>query len=250
MTTETKTETPATSDNKAVFGPLGKYAAVAVIMVSIIVTTAIMLDRQLQSVDEQIAAIEEEVASIHAAEASIPEQATAVETIATDVEITEVEVIEEATSETVAVVEAVIETPVAVATPVAEAPVVQETTAPVATATEATTAPFEMAAAENNTAQAHQEQLAKENQARIDAYKQEQKQHMSKMFARIKALESQQLDRYKANQDSQVVRLRKQISQQQQMIEALVLRNKELFELRAANMQRSQNNREQALNRI
>ncbi len=252
MTTETKTETPATSDNKAVFGPLGKYAAVAVIMVSIIVTTAIMLDRQLQSVDEQIAAIEEEVASIHAAEASIPEQAGTVETIATDVEM-----IEEAASETVAVVEAVVETPVAVtetvATPVAEAPVVQETTAPVATATEAATAPaapFEMAAAENNTAQAHQEQLAKENQARIDAYKQEQKQHMSKMFARIKALESQQLDRYKANQDSQVVRLRKQISQQQQMIEALVLRNKELFELRAANMQRSQNNREQALNRI
>ena len=262
MTTETKTETPATSDNKAVFGPLGKYAAVAVIMVGIIVTTALMLDRQLQSVDEQIAAIEKEVASIHAAEASIPEQTATVETAAADVEVTEIEVIEEATSETVAVVEAAVETPAAAtetatAAAVAETPAVQETAAPVAVVatTEATiatapAAPFEMATAKNNAAQAHQEQLAKENQARIDAYKQEQKQHMSEMFARIKTLESQQLDRYKANQDSQIVRLRKQISQQQQMIEALVLRNRELFELRAANMQRSQNNREQALNRI
>ncbi len=41
MTTETKPTNNAT-DNKAVFGPLGKYAVIAVIMVSIIVTTAIM----------------------------------------------------------------------------------------------------------------------------------------------------------------------------------------------------------------
>ena len=250
MTTETRTETPATSDNKAVFGPLGKYAAVAVIMVGIIVTTALMLDRQLQSVDEQIAAIEKEVASIHAAEASIPEQTATVETAGADVEVTEVEVTEEAASETVAVIETVAE-PAAVA----EAPAVQEAATPAVVATtEATTttapAPFEMAAAKNNAAQAHQEQLAKENQARIDVYKQEQKQHLSEMFARIKTLESRQLDRYKANQDSQIARLREQISQQQQMIEALVLRNRELFELRAANIQRSQNNREQALNRI
>ena len=260
MTTETKTEkteTPASNDNKAVFGPLGKYAAVAVIMVSIIVTTAIMLDRQLQSVDEQIAAIEDEVASIHAAEANIPEETIVAETVATDTETTEVEVIEEASNETVAVVEAVVETPAAVtetvAPPVAEAPVAQQAAAPVIAATKTVSAPatpFEMANAENNTAQARQEQLAKENQARIEAYKQEQKQHMSEVFARIKALETQQLGRYKANQDDQVVRLRKQISQQQQMIEALVLRNKELFELRAASMQRSQDNREQVLNRI
>ncbi len=260
MTTETRTETPATSDNKAVFGPLGKYAAVAVIMVGIIVTTALMLDRQLQSVDEQIAAIEKEVASIHAAEASIPEQTATVETAGADVEVTEVEVTEEAASETVAVVETVAEpaavtetTTAPVVAAVAEAPAVQEAATPaVVDSTEATTttAPFEMAAAKNNAAQAHQEQLAKENQARIDAYKQEQKQHLSEMFARIKTLESRQLDRYKANQDSQIARLREQISQQQQMIEALVLRNRELFELRAANIQRSQNNREQALNRI
>ena len=70
------------------------------------------------------------------------------------------------------------------------------------------------------------------------------------MFARIKALESKQLDTYKANQDSQVVRLREQISQQQQMIEALIVRNKDQFELRSTSVQRNQANREQMLNRI
>lgn len=263
MTTENtteKTETPEISSNKAVFGPLGKYAAVAVIMVSLIVTTAIMLDRQLQSVDEQIATIEEEVASIHAAETSTHEVITAVTTTAAaaDTEISEAQVADDVTDKTVAATETYVEIPAAktavtetVATSVAEAPVTQEVIA--TTETTATTTPaaqFEMAAIENNAAQAHQAQRVKANQARINAYKQEQKKHMSEMFARINTLESQQLDRYKANQDSRIVRLREQIAQQQQMIEALVLRSKKLFELRAASMQRSQDNREQALNRI
>jgi len=181
----------------------------------------------------------------------------------TDTEVSKAEVTEEVTGETIAVAETAVETPAAepviteaATVPVAETPVTPEAVAPVvaanATAPAATTpaTQFEMTPVKNNGTQARQQQLAKENQARIDAYKQEQKQHMTEMFARIKTLESQQLDRYKANQDSQIVRLREQISQQQQMIEALVLRNKELFELRAASMQRGQNNREQVLNRI
>lgn len=60
-TTENKT-----SDNKKTFGPLGKYAVVAVIMVSIIVTTAIMLNKQLGSVNEQLAVMESEAADVYA----------------------------------------------------------------------------------------------------------------------------------------------------------------------------------------
>lgn len=262
MTTETKTEnvaTAETSDNKAVFGPLGKYAMVAVIMVSIIVTTAIMLDRQLKTVDQQIAAIEEEVADMPTSttdETNIAESGADTSTAVADAEIQAIEVIEEvvvdeatATPEAVAVVAEIVETPV---TEAAVAP--QAATAPVA-ATEAaqenpaTAAQFKMTAAKDS-AQARQKKMAQENQARIEAYKLEQKQRMTEMFARINTLESQQLDRYKANQDGQIVRLREQIAQQQKMIEALISRNKELFELRAASMQRNQTNREQALNRI
>ncbi len=259
MTTETKTEnttTPETSDNKTVFGPLGKYAVVAVIMVSIIVTTAIMLDRQLKTVDEQIAAIEEEVADMHASaadETSIAELTADASTTAIAAEIKEVEGVEEvaskATAEVVAEVVEVVETPATEIVIVQQVTTAPATTAKTAQANPATAAQFEMVAAKD-AAQARQAKLTQENQARIKSYKLEQKQHMTEMFGRIKTLESQQLDRYKANQDSQVVRLREQIAQQQQMIEALVLRNKELFELRAASMQRNQTSREQALNRI
>ena len=254
MTTETKTEnksTPETSDNKTVFGPLGKYAMVAVIMVTIIVTTAIMLDRQLKTVDEQIAAIEEEVADMHTAdETNIAELAADAPATATDVAIKEVEVIEKVATSEAAIPESVAVVVEIVETPVAETTIAQQVTAAAETAqSNPATARFEMTAAKDS-AQAHQAKMTQKNQARIEAYKLEQKQHMTEMFARINALESQQLGRYKANQDSQIVRLREQIAQQQQMIEALVLRNKELFELRAASMQRNQSNREQTLNRI
>ncbi len=73
---------------------------------------------------------------------------------------------------------------------------------------------------------------------------------MTEMFTRIESLESEQLDQYKARQEKQIERLRGQITQQQQMIETLILRNKNGFDLRAASMQRRQAKREQMLNRI
>ena len=73
---------------------------------------------------------------------------------------------------------------------------------------------------------------------------------MAEMFARIKSLESQRLDQYKINQDEQIARLRDQLSSQQQVIDNLILRNKELFEMRAANVQKNQTYREETLNRI
>jgi len=73
---------------------------------------------------------------------------------------------------------------------------------------------------------------------------------MSDLFARIKTLEAQQLDQYKSNQGKQVDRLRKRVTQQQYLIEELIARNKKWFELRTANVQRSQARREDILNRI
>ncbi len=94
------------------------------------------------------------------------------------------------------------------------------------------------------------ENREQERQARLESFKLEQKQHMTKMFARVKALESKQLDQYKMQQDKQIERLRQQIAKQEQLIEALILRNKERVDIREASMQRSQSNRERMLNRI
>lgn len=264
MTTEKKPEntpTPVAQDNKAIFGPLGKYAIIAVIMVSVIVTTAIMLDRQLGTVDQQIAAIEEEVAEMHAAAADAPGADASIEEVNTaEAATTESMTAESTTAAKAEITEEVTTAVVPVTKPVevasAEVLVAQETvTAPVVTEavvteTKQNTAQANPAATEKTTAQTRQAQHAKEYQARIEAYKEEQKQYMTDMFARIKVLESKQLDRYKANQDGQITHLREQIAHQQQMIDALVLRNKDLFELRAANVQRNQDNRAQVLNRI
>jgi len=208
-----------------------------------------------------IAVIEDEVANIHTAEANFSAETNAAPVTTT--ETPDVVATKESTSEVVAVVE-VVETPQAADVYVATAPATNKPATAESSVT--TTAASELAqaaavekpevieekhtAATENVAKVRQQQLATENQQRIKTYKQEQKKHMSEMFARIKILEAQQLDRYKANQDGQVVRLREQIGQQQQMIETLILRNKELFDMRAASMQRNQDNREQTINRI
>ena len=284
--TSTTTENKV-SDNKAIFGPLGKYAVIAVVMVSIIVTTAVVLDKELGTAEEKLAAAENEVAAANAAkeetmakvensesdalitatvtpEAGEIQDKTAlaeVETGPVDVQVPDgnktadvpaddtkvVAAIE--TSETTATVKETLTDSNSNAEQVSNS--VQTNPAPAA-------AKIESASTETKTKdsiQGGQSQYGAGNQnkewsARIEAYKLEQKQHMSEMFARIKSLESKQLDKYKTYQDKQIERLREQIAQQQQMIETLVLRNKNGFDLRTANMQRRQAKREQMLNRI
>ena len=239
MTTENKTTTKSKTTNQAVFAPLGKYAVIGVIMVTVIVTTAIMLDKQLNSVERNIAAIENEVAALSINDDTITTVTT------TD------------TQETPAVV-AVAEVE---GQPKQEAiTTVQETASIKENSTEldniatdntmAVAATDEIKTVANNQTKQSAENNKQQYVNRMASFKAEQKQRMTDMFARIKALEAQQLDQYKARQEKQIARLRDQISSQQGMIEALVLRNKDLFELRAANVQRIQTNREAVLSRI
>jgi hypothetical protein len=220
MTTETEQNKTSKSDHKAVFGPLGKYAAIAVVMVSIIVTTAIMLDKQLSTVEQEIATIENEVATLIMADTTDaavivadettedPSQLAAVDQNATSVDS------DDAAQETIAANDAAIE---------ADEPTVDSQPTV------------------NNQVQSTD---------RIATYKLEQKQRMGDLFARIKVLEAQQLEQYQSNQDKRVERLRERVTQQEHLIESLIARNKEWFELRAANVQRSQARRDDILNRI
>ena len=272
------------SDNKAVFGPLGKYAVVAVIMVSIIVTTAIVLDKELGSAEDKLAAIENEVAAANAvdeetaakvesseAAASItaaaetseaqdttelaeietgPVNAQAINAKTAEVQPDETKIIVAVkTNETIATVKDTVAD--------SSSNAAQASNAVPAISTQ-TTAKIESASTDTKTedsAQDSQSQYVANNQykqwlSRIEVYKLEQKQHMTETFTRIKSLESEQLDQYKARQEKQIERLREQIAQQQQVIETLILRNQERFDMRAASMQRHQVRREQILNRI
>ncbi len=284
MSTEIKSENTATTidnktNNKALFGPLGKYAIAGVIMVSIMITTVIFLNKQLGTASENVASIEKELAESHANEST-----TSIDTTLA------IELENKQTQDAIEVAEVEV-TPVEV-----EAAPVQTTEAPAAdankqlvaikatdtvtsakktatdtgtdteqastavqqapsTAQVATIKPAKAVTAAINTAQTPLPQLATFNhdqqwQARIQAHKLEQKQRMTEMFTRIRSLESEHLEQFKVHQDEQVEHLREQIARQQELIEELILRNKESFEKREASMQRHQTNREQILNRI
>lgn len=222
MTTETEQNKTSKSDHKAVFGPLGKYAAIAVVMVSIIVTTAIMLDKQLSTVEQEIATIENEVATLIMADAD-----------ATDAAV----IVADETTEDPSQLAAVDQN----ATSVDSDDAAQETIAANDAAIEADEPTVDSQPTVNNQVQSTD---------RIATYKLEQKQRMGDLFARIKVLEAQQLEQYQSNQDKRVERLRERVTQQEHLIESLIARNKEWFELRTANVQRSQARRDDILNRI
>ena len=247
-----------TNDNKTVFGPLGKYAVVAVIMVSIIVTTAIMLNKQLGTVDERLAAIESEVAENNATLASNTASTEKSEATVSSTAISQAQETADVAEAEVALVEVQATEVQAAEVLVATENTNKDTMSEAIVSTEQTSstdvAVIEPAKSKNS-AEIYQAQRAttkrdQERQARIESYKLEQKQHMTEMFARIKSLESKQLDQYKISQDKRVERLRQRIAKQEQLIEALILRNKERIDIRAARMQRSQSNREKVLNRI
>ncbi len=283
--TSTTTENKV-NDNKAIFGPLGKYAVIAVIMVSIIVTTAVVLDKELGTAEEKLAAAENEVAAANAVEEETAKvensEADALITATVTPEASEVQDTTELAEVETGPVDAqvpddnktadvqAVETKVVAAIETSETTAtVKETltgsnrnaeqvSSSVQTNPAQAAAKIESASTDTKTKdsiQGRQPQYGAGNQnkewlARIEAYKLEQKQHMTEMFARIKSLESKQLGKYKTYQDKQIERLREQIAQQQQMIETLVLRNKNGFNLRAASMQRRQAKREKMLNHI
>ncbi len=281
VTDNTSTTINKKTDNKALFGPLGNYAIAGVIMVSIIVTAAIMLNKKLGNAAEHVATIEKEVAASIAAEQyanqTAAETTTSIETAsaidtesAIDSEKNEVQ----NTIETATVAIAAVTTEIAAIVHTSEAPVAEakapaaiETADPVITAEETASDtgqnPVQLATIKSATTepvnispiQAPMPQLAAYNndqqwEARIQARKLEQKQHMTEFFERIKSHDSESLEKYKTHQDERVEYLRERIVRQQELIEKLILRNKESYQTREASMQRYQTYREQMLNRI
>jgi|GEM_PF-3126790 len=53
------------SDARVILGPLVKYAAMGFVLVGIIVTTAVMLDRQFNTIDQEVAALQARLEKAH-----------------------------------------------------------------------------------------------------------------------------------------------------------------------------------------
>lgn len=232
-TTATTSENK-TAENKRVFAPLGKYAVIAVLMVSIIITTAIMLDRQLSTVDTNIAAIESEIAEIQDANQTKVEETGITENSTSDA--AEAFAMETLTESDPVTTEVATSTESETTSQAAE-----ETLVTVETENKAeVTAVIDSKTATTIT----------EADARFASAKSQQKQHITQMLERIKVLETEQLDRYKQQQNEQIIRLREQLAQQQAIIETLINRKQDLYQLRETAIQRNQANREEIYNRI
>ena len=232
MNTETNSANTAATTKNLVFAPLAMYAAIAVVLVSIIVTTAITLNKQLNTAEKQIATIENEVTELYTTDdTSVAIDKETNELLVATV-TTDSNTLQEQNSKPADEPEITSEQATSAITQEKESAKTDKTGKNITTVAE-TTGVIEAATNDH-----------------IDAYKLEQKQHMTDMFARIKALESQQLDQYESGQHKHVEHLREQVAQQQQLIETLISRNKESLELRTANVQRGQKRREEFLNRI
>lgn len=226
MTTETKNnKINNQTGEQSTFAPLGKYAFIAVIMVGIIVTTAIMLNQQLNKAETEIASIEDEIAELNKVQAQASEtsnadrqvQMSAEETITT-------------TSATATEMDATIEN------------------SSVINSQQSDDAAIAMSGA--NTSTDDTATIAAANVNAYPSHKTQQKVRMTEMFDRIRQLESKQLEQFKTQQAEQVARLRNRVATQQHQIDALIQRNENLFNLRSASVQRNQAQREQMLNRI
>ena len=199
------------SDHKLILAPLAKYGVVAVVIVGIIVTTAIMMNREFNEIDAQVAALEIEIAQQNQLEQQAKREITKTAEITEELRIESTETIA-SNEETTAVT------------------TLPEVVLPVATA------PAVSAAVPVPAQPVLQTMDTKTRIARFHEFMAQQDQ--------------KHLDSYKASQAKQIEMLRAQLTRQQERIEAIEKRNQESYAMREAAVKHMQQTREQSLNRI
>jgi hypothetical protein len=268
--------------NRALLGPLGKYAILGVLMVSIMLTSIIMLNKQLGTASNEVAAIEKEIADArmdesiasnseteitdidHENSESVTELTTQQAIVVTDEDMTtaiETVAIHDAENqETVSQITAPAIKTDTIAVVTEENNEIKATPQPenqsditVNTETPKTVDKPEQKRLVSNT-ETSQPLFADNSEQQWQEYIQTRnlghKQHLAEYFDRIKTRDSELLQEYKNRQDEQIERLRERINRQQQIIDELITRNKDLYEMKEATMKRQQVDREQFLNRI
>lgn len=262
------------SDNKHVFNPLGKYAIFAAITVSIIVTTAVMLDKQLNTASNNLAAIQAEIDTTQpqvlnlarAKELKTSENAAGSKatTVSTAVVTSTATKHPEKTVNVASATQINGKKPLNTAsTPLPATPSIQTLKktnnkfAAVVTNREAAPAASEPRprfyhARQNNIAQniGHHERFMPENPAYIKAMRARQKRDMAEMFHRMNTIDAERLQQLELNQHRQIAALREQLGRQQHTINAMINRDKQILQMRRMAIQRVQQQRQYILNQI
>jgi hypothetical protein len=211
-----ETEQLTVSDSKLVLAPLAKYGVVAVAIASIVVVTAVMMNRELNDIENQVASLEAEIAE----EMQFDQQPAE-----------EIKVIEDNSATVAVVAEQAVSSPFD-APPVVELPVATAPAVEVPVVNSSVTTPVAAIA-----------QPATQTNVGFKARIIEHHAYMAKQ-------DQKHLNSFKANQAKQIEMLRKQLAQQQVRIDAIEERNQKSYDMRKANIKRMQDIREQSLNRI
>jgi len=256
----TETKTPGTeidnneeqnkqSDARIILGPLVKYAAMGLVLVGIIITTAVMLDRQFNDIDHQVAELQAQLAQANmdtAVEANADNAAGSQAKTTSTVEAKAVQQ-EPAISAVAEATEA--EKPAA--TPVVEnsidaTPAVTQLAAQAVktevNATESTV--VEEAVAEDTVIEAA---VAAKANRHSDIFDESFDELIAERNHYLEERDRVYLEEFKASQERQLQFMRERLARQEQRIQEMEQRNQEIYDYRAADVKERQQMRENTL---
>lgn len=252
----TNTKTPATetdnnedqkqqSDARIILGPLVKYAAMGLVLVSIIISTAVMLDRQFNDIDREVAELEAQLAQANKNMANEPDTDTtvelkaesvpAVETVAAQPQpvITEVVEVTEVEKPAASAVEKTVDKAPAV-TQLANKPVEKKTSTTETVVADVTV--IDEVVVEDTAA----DKVMKSP----DAFDMSIDELIAERNTHWKEMDRVYLEEFKASQQKQLQFMRDRLARQEQRIEEMEKRNQEIYDIRAANVKEMQEMRE------
>ena len=243
-------ESKTPSDARIILGPLVKYAGIGFVLVAIIITTVVSLDRQFNDIDREVAELEAQLAAAHpAADANLnateepADQAVAVsETRAIQVSESEPEpspAVDPTSAQETLKDDAskVIETPA-----VADASLAGASNNSTGSATVDTVIPARQAAV------VEQVNQNEDSIARPDVFFDKSIEDLIKeRNAYLNERDRIYLEEFKASQEKQLQLMRERLARQEQRIEEMEKRNQERYETRAADVMEMQQRREDFL---
>jgi hypothetical protein len=245
-TIENEQKQNAPSDARIILGPLVKYALMGLVLVSAIITTAVMLDRQFNDIDREVAALEAELAEANQAydsdttfasqsDATHAPVANPVQQTMTDVnegavadKFTDTETQMPAAGTPEDKVEAVTDVQSAAEMPL----IVQADTDEKKTLTEAVVV---------------EEAEAVTTNENIDPFDQSIEALIDERNAYLRQMDHIYLDELKASQEKQLQLMRERLARQEQRIKEMEARFQERYEVRAGNVKEMQEQRESFL---
>ncbi len=242
--TDNNEEQNKQSDVHIILGPLVKYAAIGLVLVGIIITTAVMLDRQFNNIDREVAQLQAQLAQ---ADTETVVEAKADNAAGLDAKTTptpEAGVVQQEPA--ISAVAVVAETEKPAATPAVEksvdvTPAVTQAAAQ-QVKTEVTVA--ESAVAEDTVAETA---VTDKTSRQTDFFDKSFDELIAERNQYLEEMDRVYLEEFKASQERQLQFMRQRLARQEQKIQEMEQRNREIYDYRAASVKERQQMRENFL---